>query len=341
MSKRRSSRITDLEAEYRALAPTLPLFCEELERQLSRLIREGDITLGFPLQHRVKSWDSIAEKLTRARLPITQLGELQDLVGFRIILLFRRDVDKVCDLISSCLTVVRRYDTAERLSDDQFGYSSVHFAIRLPESWLALPTLSSYRDLTAEVQVRTVAQHIWAEVSHRLQYKREANVPAALKRSIYRASALLETVDLEFERLLSDRTVYRDELPLQQAEKRLNVDLLERVLDSALPAENKKPGDEDYAEAVEDLMRFGVETRDSLTELIETQLEAALAEDRRIVDGLRTDQKDIKRRYIPEAERLARGVFYTHVGLIREMLDAKFGARWRQYIQGGRKPTGQ
>lgn len=60
--------------------------------------------------------------------------------------------------------------------------------------------------LKAEVQVRTVTQHVWAAASHVLQYKQEASVPLPVRRSIYRVSALLETVDLEFERVLSSAT---------------------------------------------------------------------------------------------------------------------------------------
>jgi putative GTP pyrophosphokinase len=55
-----------------------------------------------------------------------------------------------------------------------------------------------YKDLFAEIQVRTVVQHAWATVSHSLQYKREADVPIPLRRRLARVSALLELADMEF-----------------------------------------------------------------------------------------------------------------------------------------------
>jgi hypothetical protein len=53
--------------------------------------------------------------------------------------------------------------------------------------------------LELEVQVRTVAQSAWAEVSHAELYKPPAEVPESLKRRIYRLVALVELIDNEVE----------------------------------------------------------------------------------------------------------------------------------------------
>jgi len=55
-----------------------------------------------------------------------------------------------------------------------------------------------FKDFRAEVQVRTVLQHAWAAIEHRLQYKANKGIPRSIKRQFYRLSALLELADEEF-----------------------------------------------------------------------------------------------------------------------------------------------
>jgi hypothetical protein len=54
-------------------------------------------------------------------------------------------------------------------------------------------------ELCAEIQVRTVLQHAWAAIDHRLNYKRANEIPVELKRQLFRISALLEVADDQFE----------------------------------------------------------------------------------------------------------------------------------------------
>lgn len=186
--------IENLELEYRGLVALADTFCTEVSRQVSHLLTDAGVTLGFPIESRVKSWASIVEKCDRKDLHLTALSDLNDLVGLRVVLLFRRDVVATCSLLEGHFEIVESYDTQERLQEDQFGYSSRHFVVRLPHRWLTIPTFSQLGPLKAEIQVRTVAQHIWAAASHTLQYKQEQNVPVPVRRSMSRVSALLETV---------------------------------------------------------------------------------------------------------------------------------------------------
>lgn len=123
----------ELEAEYRGLAPLAETFCTEVGRQLSRLLTDSGGTLGVPIESRVKTWLSIAEKLERKELKLNSISALDDVVGVRLILLFKRDVDRTCAAIEQHFEVLDRYDTQERLREDQFGYSSKHFIVRLPQ----------------------------------------------------------------------------------------------------------------------------------------------------------------------------------------------------------------
>jgi hypothetical protein len=255
------------------------------------------------------------------------LRELQDLVGFRIVLQFRRDVERVCSLIEKTFKIVNRYDTVTRLREDQFGYSSVHFVVELPAEWLAVPTMAGLANLRAEIQVRTTAQHIWAEASQTLQYKNERAVPQALKRAIYRVSALLETVDLEFERVLSDRDSYKAEVAQTTlVEEALNVETLQQVLDSEWPTANKDKDGEDYADLLTDLNALGVTTPGAVRKVISNWRDSVLSKDAARVAEERKNPSPLTRE-----ERVDAGVFFTHVGLTRGALEMEFPQRYKEY----------
>jgi hypothetical protein len=182
------------------------------------------------------------------------------------------------------------------------------------------------RGLKAEIQVRTIAQHIWAAASHDLQYKHEESVPLPVRRAIYRVSALLETVDLEFERVLEQRALYRDDVNVSKTTDTLNVDLLEKVLDSLLPADNKKD-DEDYADLLTDFLYFGLDTVPKLQSLIEKHISKILEVDAEIVKGKRKEYLVNE----THSERIAKGVYLTHAGLAREALLQEFGEEFNAY----------
>lgn len=316
--------IEQLESEYRIAAPVAKSFCTEITRQISKLLEDQNISLGVPLQSRVKDWNSIVDKLGRINLNINGIKELNDLIGFRLILLFRRDLERVCEMLEQTFMVIDRYDTQERLSEDQFGYSSIHFIVRPPESWLALPTFASFEGLRAELQVRTLAQHIWAAASHILQYKKESSVPPSVKRSIFRVSALLETVDLEFERVLEERETYRqEEIATSEPTEPLNVDLLEKILDDLLPGDNKIAR-EPYGRILENLLAKNIDTKDKLIRLIEKHLESTLEQDRKAAAEL------LKK--FPNApefmlEKARKGIVFAHIGIINTMLRDEFGEK--------------
>lgn len=158
--------ISILRSEYELKSSLYGKLCREIKAQLSELLHRQRIILALPIESRVKSWESISEKCQRRDITPAALAEIGDIAGLRIVLLFRRDQEKVCDIIREYFEVVGVEDTINRLSADQFGYGSVHFQIRLKAEWLVLPTLSELRGLQTEIQVRTASQHIWAEASH-------------------------------------------------------------------------------------------------------------------------------------------------------------------------------
>lgn len=302
-----------LKMNYESHRPHAQRFMATIIEQLSNLIEKNEITLGTQIESRIKSIQSVEEKTKRKGKSIQCITDFDDFIGIRIIVLFKSDIDKTCDLIRKYFSVVDEEDVSRRLDSDQFGYQSTHYSIKIPEDWLKVPTLVGLGSYKAEVQVRTLSQHIWAVASHKLQYKQENNVPMPVRRSINRVSALLETVDLEFERVLFEREKY---IAQMDEEKEFNVDVLEVLCDRLLPKANKEFGNEDYSELFAELVANGITDVAGFIEMIEKHLSEQLREDKeRVVSELHEgDIDDLS------IERLQKGVFYTHVGLVRGCL---------------------
>lgn len=318
-----------LQNDYNQFKPNSEKFMAALCDQIENLLSKHDITLGVPLECRVKSLESISQNIERNKLSLSSVIELDDLIGIRLILLFKRDVDKIHEIMMDTFDIIRYEDTSTRLTETQFGYQSVHYIIRIPKSWLKVPSFHDFVLFKAEVQVRTLAQHIWAATSHILQYKQEASVPLPIMRSIYRVSAILETVDLEFERLLVERESYITKVDTSQEDIILNVDLVQRILDELLPAENKA-SDEPYSELIENLLHFGIDTVGKLRQLIQSNLSEVLKRDKLLVKEQLKDKRF-------STERVKLGVFFIHVGLARQAMEKQFGVNFIEYLRKGPK----
>ncbi len=152
--------VASLHAEYTAITATAQRFLEAISTQLTELLKQNSITLGVPIEARVKTWESIREKLERKTLDLTSVKRVQDLVGFRLIFLFARDLKKASGLLRETFAVVSAEGALDRLGESQFGYQSFHYVVRVPAQWLPLPTFKGCDGLTAEIQMRTLAQHI-------------------------------------------------------------------------------------------------------------------------------------------------------------------------------------
>jgi ppGpp synthetase/RelA/SpoT-type nucleotidyltranferase len=320
------SSIDEFKKQHDADLSLMAQFSRELSHQIEVLIDGAGIKLGFPIQSRLKTWESLKQKVESLELKFESLHEVQDWVGLRIILVFIRDAKRIKQLLERTFEVVRSYDTSDRLGKDQFGYSSFHIVLKMPNAWLAVPALSNFKDFQAEVQVRTLSQHIWAEVSHYLQYKSEENVPPDLLRSIYRSSALLETADLEFERVLREREKYRKgaRIGIDISDEEINSDNLEILLDELLPAANKEPG-ENYSLLVADCKTLGVNKISDLRSVINKHRDQMLEKEKKAVSDRVKEFNDTGQTFLTTEDRMKKGVFFTFVGLARQAFVEEYG----------------
>lgn len=320
-----------LKVQYKRKKPLYEKFCQEIKGQLFEILRSQGIALAVPIQFRIKSWESILDKCNRRDIIPKGLEEITDIAGFRLVLLFKRDQKRVCDIISSNFEVIKMEDTQNRLSIDQFGYGAVHFEVIPRETWFSLPTRHRLRGLQAEIQVRTASQHIWATVSHILQYKREKHVPKPMLRIINIVAALLEAVDLELERVLDEREAYIAQIDKVKGDEPLDTDILRIILANEFPPENVHEAGEDVGYLLDDLIHFGIRNIGTFRELIKKHRKAIFSEEKVAVEDLK--KKGRKSSYGYNPARIAKGVFFSHTGLARKALREEFGQHFMDYLR--------
>jgi ppGpp synthetase/RelA/SpoT-type nucleotidyltranferase len=326
--KRYSTFLKALENEYGAQVICFEDLCVEMVKQIDQLLRDAHINLASPIESRVKTWASIVDKIKRNQIQPKALAEIRDVAGVRTIALFRRDMEPIQKIIESNFKVVHKEDTFTRLRENQFGYGSIHYEVQPPPEWLKIPTLKKLDGLRAEIQVRTSSQHIWAAASHILQYKKVTHVPPPILRTINRVAALLETIDLEFERVLVEREEYTQQISQRKDDIPLNTESLKRLLDAILPSEHRDDLEgEDYADLLDDLLRFNVRTTRKFERIVKKHLKAVIKEDELYVQASIHELESGQQPSGTSEERTRRRVYFTHVGLARTALQLEVGGK--------------
>ena len=178
--------------EYAVRQPQLVAAAKEYVALVTSILDEAGINY-LTVTGRAKSVDSFAAKAARAidGIPVYSdpLRDIGDQIGLRVITYVRSDVAAVADVLGSQLRVLDDRDLGqETASEGRFGYASRHLQVAREDG------------VTAQVQVRTVLQHAWAEFEHDIRYK--GTVPEEHARDFDRrftlAAGLLELADQEF-----------------------------------------------------------------------------------------------------------------------------------------------
>ena len=123
------------------------------------------------IRSRLKDPLSIYEKLVRQGNEISLKSieqNLTDVAGIRVICPFIDDIYKVANMLvqQDDIKLVRTKDYIKRPKPN--GYRSYHMIVETPVYFA-----NGKRPLRVEVQIRTVAMDFWANLEHRMKYKRD------------------------------------------------------------------------------------------------------------------------------------------------------------------------
>jgi putative GTP pyrophosphokinase len=211
--------------QYERARPDYLRFTSKIESLLSDMLQAKGIDHHL-IESRTKDLESFREKIVRSSKSYKNpLDELTDLSGLRVITHYQDDAILVADLIRAEFEVDSANSIDHSPEDAEFGYRSAHCVVRISETRAQLVEWVGLAGLRAEIQVRTVLQHSWAAISHKLQYKRENDVPTSLRRKLFRLSALFELADDEFVSLRDASGLLSQQIDKQLANGNHNIQI--------------------------------------------------------------------------------------------------------------------
>jgi len=189
-------------------------FTEKLRTLIGEILRESGVTV-HSVTARMKGRDSFSKKISEVEGKYFRLTDVTDLTGVRIITYFASDVDRVAQAIEQEFVADKENSVDKRtlLDPDRFGYLSLHYVVTLCPERAALSEYRRYAGLKAEIQVRSILQHAWAEIEHDLGYKTALGVPRDIRRQFSRLAGLLEIADSEFSSIRDALDRYEKALP--------------------------------------------------------------------------------------------------------------------------------
>lgn len=201
------------------------------------------------------------------------LRQITDLAGIRIIAYLPGTLHEIDGMICSEFQVLERSDKSEvLLAEDRFGYQSVHYLVKLSGARACLAEYERFNDAIAEIQVRTILQHAWAEIEHDIQYKSSDVIPTEIHRRFMSLAGLMEIADREFQAIQDKDTELRaaarsrvKEGELQGVE--ITPDALKAYLDKRL-APDARIADWVYDWTAKLLRRLGFKTLGQVDECV-------------------------------------------------------------------------
>lgn len=123
--------------------------------------------------------------------------DCSDLLGLRVIVQLASDKNKVAEAISNSNSfIVLEVDDKEQSRNfNELSYGGLHLDLLCKG---IITPLSDY--VRCELQIRTLAEHTWAETEHEFIYKGPSGIPKNTQRQFARVLALVELLDLELDR---------------------------------------------------------------------------------------------------------------------------------------------
>lgn len=188
----------EVRAAYIKERPLYQQLCQKCKALLESGLRETAVP--GQVEGRVKDLVSYLRKMLRNPEYLNGERPIQDKVGLRVVLPYSDDEESVRKVIEQFFEVDEREETVDRLGADRLGYLAVHYIVRVRGEFLDEEEQTLFDGVQAEIQVGSIAQRAWAEVSHELIYKGAVQIPVEYQRIINRLVALMEVFDSEVER---------------------------------------------------------------------------------------------------------------------------------------------
>ncbi len=177
--------------------------CAMMEVETRFRVLDEDFSIKYDrnpietIKTRIKSFDSIMDKLSRNSYPLTVESienNLNDVAGVRVICSFQSDVYQLAEAFLSQdgvqLLVRKDYISNPKPS----GYRSLHLVVAVPIF------LHDHKKLMkVEVQFRTLAMDWWASVEHTIRYKKDVELSEQAAKELFECAEMSDALDRRME----------------------------------------------------------------------------------------------------------------------------------------------
>lgn len=260
---------SEFKEKWRAESRVYEAWGEYIVTSIVHSIKELSIDTNsffkIPPSYRVKEEQSLLDKaFHRKKLYSDPYNDIEDKVGARFVVLLSEDIEKICEVIENSdkwsFNSCKNYNYEREQHPLLFTYQSMHYILR-PKHALKHNDIEIPCQTPCEVQVRTILQHAYAELSHDSIYKSKKIVQPSVQRTVAKSMALIETTDGFFSEVVNEL----NKGPLQECRTDKKLDSIYSSI-IGIPPHNQKSSiavwdafedllEEDLAEKIESFIR--------------------------------------------------------------------------------------
>ena len=179
--------------------------CAMMEIETKFLVLNEELSLKYDrnpietIKTRLKSPESILEKLTRRNLPLTVESiekNLFDIAGIRVICSHPSDIYNLADVLlnQDDIRLIEKKDYIANPKPN--GYRSLHLIVETPIFLHAEKKL-----MKVEVQFRTISMDWWASLEHKIRYKKDLPTMEFIEKELYECAQISAILDERMENL--------------------------------------------------------------------------------------------------------------------------------------------
>jgi ppGpp synthetase/RelA/SpoT-type nucleotidyltranferase len=189
--------------------------------------------------------------------------DVTDKVGTRFVVLLGTDIRIVEQALTSVdewtFSKDRDYEEEQKRNPLQFDYAAVHYVVR-PRKDLEFDGPRIPAGAPCEVQIKTLLQHAYSELTHDTLYKPQIEATHFMERNAAKAMALLEATNDYFEKVASDVNAALASVRQMTAElskiyrDAVGIDPKPTVLEGMLLSAYEAGAGEDYVDRLRDFL---------------------------------------------------------------------------------------
>ncbi|MEM9591988.1 MAG: hypothetical protein AAF967_11700 [Pseudomonadota bacterium] len=163
----------------------------------------------YGISARAKTPASLRGKLRRKNYEHPE-KDITDLVGIRIVTFYHDDIDAIVRHLRRRLDINKKdsIDKRSQLGLREFGYRSVQLVARPNPKDVQAFDFQVLQGRWFEIQVRSVLEHAWAEIEHKIIYKAKIKYPEDVVRRFASLAGTIEILDDEFVELKKKRNEF-------------------------------------------------------------------------------------------------------------------------------------